>query len=814
MNRIFWWLAFLFLSVSWAGTVPDQYIVELTGEPAARRMAAEGRRANQVEVVRYRAAVQAEQAAASLTIEQAGGQVIGSIDTVGNALFVRMPASDAARLAALPGVKRVLPVRRFKLVLDHAVVVNKIVDAWNQIGLDQAGLGMKIAMIDTGIDNTHPGFQDPSLTIPPGFPKTNADSDKTYTNNKVIVARSYATMFEPPDPDLSARDDVGHGTGTAMAAGGVLNSGPLATIRGIAPKAYLGNYKVFGSPGVNDEAPDNAILKAIEDAVTDGMDVINLSLGDPAAITLADDPEVTAIQNATSMGAIVVVAAGNAGPDPHTVGSPGTAPTAITVGASANNRVFSGAATVGGTVFIAIPGTGPAPAGPITAPMVDVAKLDPTGLGCSSFPAGSLKGKIALILRGVCTFMSKLDNAQAGGAVAGLIYTDQARPSPITMDVGTATLPGIMVGYQDGSTIKARLAANPSLSGTLDFTVASHPIDPDQLADFTSKGPNVDGSIKPDLVAVGSSVYTAAQKTDSQGELYSPNGYLAVDGTSFSTPIVAGAAALLKAARPGLTVDQYRSLLIDSADPAFLVPGVPARVQQAGTGGLDGYAALRASGAASPTSLSFGIGSGNVQASQTLTISNVSKATETFSIFVSERDAPTGVIPPDSRTAVTVETTQPTVTVSTSSLMLAPGSLGTVSIAMTGFGLPAGAYEGFIHVLGMNSGVEQRVPYWYAVGSSVPAHLTLLDTTTTSTPGELLQAATFRVTDTNGIDVPGVKPTATVIDGGGAVLSIKPLEIAYPGVYALNVRLGPKAGQNDFQIQVGSLTQTVTVITQ
>jgi len=815
MNRTFCWLAFFVSSVGWAGTVPDRYIVELTGEPAARRMAAEGRRANEMESARYRASVRTEQAAARLEIEQAGGQVIESIDTVGNALFVRMPAGDAARLASLPGVKRVLPVREFKLVLDHAVVVHKIVDAWNQIGLDQAGLGMKIALIDTGIDNAHPGFQDSTLTVPAGFPKTNAASDKTYTNNKVIVARSYVKMFGAVDPDPSARDDVGHGTATAMAAGGVLNSGPMATIRGVAPEAYLGNYKVFGSPGVNDNAPEDAILKAIEDAVTDGMDVINLSLGDPVAVTLTEDPEVLAIQNATSLGAIVVVAAGNAGPDPHTIGPPGTAPRAITVGASANNREFAGAATVSGTTFIAIPGSGPAPSGPITAQVADVSILDHNGLACSSFPAGSLTGKIALILRGVCLFSDKLNHVQAGGAVAGLVYTDQARPAPITMSVGSATLPAVMVSYPDGSTIRAMLAANSSLSGTLDFSIASRPIDPDRLADFTSKGPNVDGSIKPDLVAVGTSVYTAAQKSDSKGAVYSPNGYAAVDGTSFSSPIVAGAAALLKAGRPGLTVDQYRSLLVNSAGPGFLLPGVPATVQQAGTGVLDMDAALRASGATFPTSLSFGISPGNVQLSETLTIWNLSHAQETFTIFATGRDVPTGLIPPDSRTAVAIETTQPAVTVSTSSLTLGAGSFGTVSVAMTGFGLPAGAYEGFIHVLGTNSGIEQRVPYWFAVGSSVPAHITVLDTAPNPKPGQLLQnAALFRVTDDNGITVPGVHPTATVLDGGGSVTSISTPDVFVPGVYGLNVKLGPTAGANDFQIKVGNLTQTVTIVSQ
>jgi minor extracellular serine protease Vpr len=818
MNRAFvrpLWLALLLLTVSWAGVVPDRYIVELTGEPVAVRLAGRGLHLDQTEATRHRTNVRIEQARTKLAIEQAGGQVLESLDTVANALLVRMPASDRAKLEGLPGVKRVLPVREFKLLLDRAVVVHKIVDAWNQIGLDRAGVGMKIAIIDTGIDNTHPAFQDPSLTIPAGFPKTNSASDATFTNHKVIVARSYAPGFFSNDPDLSARDHVGHGTATAMAAAGVLNSGPLATIRGVAPKAYIGNYKVFGSPGVTDFAPEDAILKAFDDAVADGMDVINLSLGDALALRLADDPDAIAIQNATSMGVIVVVAAGNSGPDPRTIGPPATAPAAISVGASANDRQFSPTATVGGAQYLALAGTGPAPTQAVTAKIKDITALGNNGLACSPFAGGSLNGEIALILRGTCFFTDKIANVLAGGAVGALVYTDQARPDPIIMDVGTATLPAMMVSYPDGVSIKKQLAGNGSLTATLDFNLRAIAVDPDSLADFSAEGPNVDGSIKPDLVAVGTNVYTAAEKSDAKGDLYNPTGYGLVSGTSFSSPIVAGAAALLKAARPGLKVAQYRSLLINTAGPAFLQPGVPARVQQAGAGVLDMSAAMRANAAESPTSLSFGIGAGDVEQSQTITISNVGKAAETFTIFVTGRDEPTVPVPPGSRTAAALETSEPIVTISTHSLTLDAGSAAAVTVAMTGFGLPTGAYEGFIHVLGTTSGVDERVPYWYGVGSTVPAHITVLSTVNNPKAGTVNQdAVLFRVTDVSGITVPGVKPSATVIDGGGSVLAVPSRDAFYPGVFGLNVKLGPAKGANDFQIQVGNLKQTVTIISQ
>jgi len=808
-------LAIVFVSGGWAQIVPDRYIVELANEPVAGRIASHGRHANQIEAARNREDVRLEQSRTKAAVEREGGEVFDSVDTVINALMVRMPASEAAKLEGIPGVKRVHPVREFKLLLDRAVVVHKIGEAWNLIGLDHAGAGMKIALIDTGIDNTHPGFQDPSLAVPAGFPKVNKDTDKTYTNSKVIVARSYP-QFLKTDPDTSARDRQGHGTATAMAAAGVLNSGPLATIRGVAPKAYLGNYKVFGSPGVNDTAPEDAILKAIDDAVADGMDVINLSLGDAVAVVLTEDLEAISIKRATNMGAIVVVAAGNSGPDPHTIGSPGGAPAAISVGASLNDRSFNAVATVGSTRYVAIPGSGPAPAQPLSAAIKDVTALGDDGLACSPFAAGSLKGKIAFVLRGTCFFTDKIANIVAGGAVGALVYTDEARPDAIVMSVGSATLPAMMVSNGDGVRIKQQLA-KASATATLDFTLQPTAVDPDKLADFSAQGPDVDGSIKPDLVAVGTNVYTATQKFDTKGDVYDPSGYALVDGTSLSSPIVAGAAAMLKAARPGLTVAQYRSLLINTASPGFISPGVPARVQQAGAGSLDMNAVLKATGAVSPTSFSFGIGTGGIQQTQTLTISNVGAAPETFTIFVAERGMPTVPIPAGSRTEMLLQTSgqQPSVTVSTHSLTLNAGGTATVTVSITGFGLAAGAYEGFIHVMGTNSGVDQRVPYWYGVGSTTPARITILSTASSPAPGSIsTDAALFRVTDINGITVPGVSPKATVVSGGGSVRSIVNDSSFYPGIFSLNVKLGPTAGSNVFRVQVGNLTQDVTLVSK
>src|SRR5207244_3699914 len=194
--------------------VPGRYIVELTSEPVAEHVARmPGRNTMRgAAASAHRARLRSEQNAMRPRLEQQRAQVLGTVDTVANAMFVQVPDDATAQLAAMPGVARVVPVRMMHMVLDRAVLLHKVADAWNQIGADRAGLGVKIAIIDSGIDAGHPGFQDSSLTAPDSFPRASAASDLAYTNGKIIVARSYVSLLPNRDPDRSARDNVGHGT--------------------------------------------------------------------------------------------------------------------------------------------------------------------------------------------------------------------------------------------------------------------------------------------------------------------------------------------------------------------------------------------------------------------------------------------------------------------------------------------------------------------------------------------------------------------------------------------------------------------------
>ena len=795
MKRLFAVLAAVPLFA--AGELPNRYIVELSTEPVAAHVGTRSLLHSQA-AERRRAAIRAEQAAARTRIEAFHGHVLGSVSNVKNALMVEIPDAEAAQLAAIPGVRRVFREREFRMTLDRALPLLHVPEAWSQVGVANAGAGIRIGMIDSGIDVAHPGFADAAFTAPAGFPLANVFADLAFTNNKVIVARSYASLFPVPDPDTSARDDQGHGTATAMTAAGVANTGPLAVISGVAPRAFLGSYKVFGTPGVNDTTSTGAILSALDDAVGDGMDIVNISLGSNLAMVESADAEVQAVEQAAALGVIVVVSAGNNGPDPATIASPADAPSAISVGATNNDRLFSAVVnTSGGASFQAAPAAGAGTPAPITAPLLDVAAIDGTGQACAALPPNSLAGAIALIFRGNCTFESKLNNAQAAGAVGGLVYDNVVESPLVVMATGTAKLPAEMLSQQDGLALKAQISSG--FTATLGFTLQPFYTDPAQLAAFSAKGPNQDFAIKPDLVAVGENLYTAAVTANANGLVYDPSGYELVQGTSFSGPLVSGAAAVLKQARPGLTAAQYRSLLIDTAAPASLVPGASARVQQAGAGLLNLLAALNATAAASPVSMSFGAG-GDFSVARILTITNVGAAADQFQLGVAPRDG-SGPVP------------SPAV----SSVQLDPGASASIPVTFAGSGLSPGEYEGFLTVQGAQSSTGAAIPYWYGVPSGVPAHVTVLYNASGGGPvavnTRIAEAVVFRVSDASGLPVSGALPEATSVSGGGAVTGIGRYG-PVPDAFVLGVRTGTSPGANVFQIQAGALAVQVTILCQ
>ncbi len=791
MHRLVFALVTLLSSSLYAQYVPGRYIVELSDPPAidaapstsavARASTSLSRTARRDAALRQRDAVRTRQQAVRSKVASAGGEVVGSIDLVGNALFVKTDKAGAAAMASMEGVRRVIPVRLFKRNLDRAVAVHHVDRVWARIGQDQAGAGVKIAIIDSGVDNNHPGMQDSSMLIPPGFPKFSRAADQAFTNSKVIVARSYVSLLSSRDPDLSARDRVGHGTALAMIAAGATNTGPEGSITGVAPKAYIGSYKIFGTPNFNDSATDDAILQAIEDAVADGMDILSMSFGSNFTTRLADDPDVSAVERAASLGVIPIAAAGNEGPDFTSLSSPGTSPSAITVGATHNDRIFSPSTNVSGlpaliSVNSSRPGTSP-----VNGQLVDAATLDGSGLTCASLPSGSLSGKIVLILRGECFFEQKLTVAANAGAIGALVYTDEARPEPIPMDVASATLPAQMLSYADGIVVKQAIANGQSLDATLDFTVHPVSVDPLRMASFSSAGPSVDLGVKPEIVGVGTDFYTATQAFDTRGDMYSSTGYTIVDGTSFSTPLVAGIAALVKAARPGLTLEQYRSLIIDTASP---LPKMQAQIS--GVGLVDADAATTSAITASPAILGLGAGNGTLSVNSTIQISSLDSSDDTYTVTVEPQAG-------DSAPSVSSE-----------SIAVSKGSKTSLDLTWNAENLAPGTYQGFVVLRSVSSGNTLRVPYWHAVKSE-PKNITALFVDDSPRANAFdSEAILFRVTDISGVPLLDLKPEVTIISGSATVAEVRSIDSDLPGVYSLDLRFGSLAQSSVVEIRVGN----------
>jgi uncharacterized protein (TIGR03437 family) len=900
---------------------PDRYILFLGDEPVAKHFATRAQ-LQTAAATSYRQQIELRQEAVKQDLAGRNIQVVGAASTVMNAIFVVAPASRLAELRNVSGVIGVMPERRVKPNLNKATAAVNAPAAWAQLakrGQSNPGSGIKIGIIDTGIDPTSPAFADTGFTAPPGFPKCNAavtpvlvngaltlQSDcPLYTNNKVIVARSYVSMIAAgncaassltipcpsagaanaansmPD-DYSARDRSGHGSAVAAIAAGVQNSGGTVAFSGMAPGAFLGSYKIYGSSGVSFDPPESVVIKALDDAVNDGMDIVNYSSGVPAVAGALDlgmkcgnpagvpcDPLAHAFETAAGNGTVVVVAAGNYGSDPNddayytTITSPGTAPSVITVGATVNSHVFGPtvsvnapgvasnlkgiAAAMSDSGFVNWPNSTPQfyPLSSLYPPILGATsgELVDAGQACSAISA-PLTDKWALIEQSTatgCSFDVQAQNAVAAGAIGIIFYmASSGAPAFPNGDGGGICInnatqcdlygPGVLISASDGLNLKNYLAtyiaANPgaSVTVTIDTAGAEEALPSwaaaNTLAAYSSYGPAIDGSIKPDLVAPGGfevwlppedawpalyGMYTVGQRYDPNGELFTTNGYVAANGTSFAAPLVAGAAALILKAQPTLKAAQIKSALVNSAAQSVTADDKNdlVDVQEIGAGLLDANAALTAAIAgvtAAPSTLSFGYLATGTKLPITIpvTVTNSGSASVTLAVGVTVGIAAAGA----------------SVTPSQTSLIVAPGGSATLNFSL-GNSVPtdAGEYEGAVTLTSASPAVSLRIPYMFLVGNGVPFVYPLWDmadwqatnfggpTYSYGSVNQDLGPLPVQVIDEFGVPMPNVAVTYTVSPSGTA--SLKSVSGA-PGTTGNSVPFQPSV------CTPGSSTSTVT----
>jgi uncharacterized protein (TIGR03437 family) len=743
-----------------------------------------------------------------------------AVQVLANAIFVTVPGDRADELRTIPGVKRVQRLPRLKRNLDRALDIVRATQAWtNGGGVGNAGAGVKIGIIDSGVDKDHPGFQDNSLTIPSGFPKGDLD----YTSRKIIVARSYMTLLtaeadeidrtHPDDP--TPRDSVGHGTAIAMIAAGVRNNGPAGVIQGVAPKAWLGNYKIFGSPGVNDFTKYALLARALEDAYNDGMDIVTLALGegDPALDgpldretycssdgSLADcDVRAQAVELASRRGMLVVAAAGNGGdiglnyPTISSIDTPGTAPSALTVGATTNSHIlFAGVTPQGGARMYAIMGAGARMSAPLTAPLKEVGG---DGLACAPLAAGSLAGAVALIQRGTCVLGDKITIAQTAGAVATIIYQSGTAEFPVEVRAQNVGIPVMGIGATDGATLKnlARDGVNVTLDPALEAVDTTANI----LWSQSARGPAVGTlAIKPEITAPGTDIYTATQKLDPNGDAYHASGYTSVTGTSFAVAFAAGGAALVKQKHPSMGPAQLKSALVNTALQDVTDEDGLARVVDTGAGRLNVEAAVTTAATVEPATLSFGsISTATLPVRLTLTVTNVSNASATFALSVNPRTSGSSA----------------SLSLSPTSLTLAAGQQNTVTVTLQGSRPSAGMYEGFVDIAG--GGSTLHVPYLYLVGDGVVSELVpVRGVGFTGYVDDIGWLIGIRALDRFGVPVLRAPVTWRVTAGGGKFNTDRTGQQLFDptttnnGLALASVNFGSQAGDQTFTATSGGKT--------
>jgi subtilisin family serine protease len=576
-----------------AGNQQVKVIVQMSGASVADHVAA-ARKQGKALAASDRAAVRAQlrkaQQPVTSLVSARGGRVYETYQDAYNGVAVKVARRDLSALAAAPGVVALHQVRVSKL--DDVAGVQYIGgdQAWQNTGY--TGKGVKVAIIDTGVDYTHADFggpgteaafkaNDPTVVEPGSFPTAKVVGGYDFVGD-AYAAEDPAHDVPQPDPD--PLDCNGHGShvagiaaGDGVLADGSTYSGPYDSTTysrsfsvgpGVAPEAKIYAYKVFGCEGSVD---NSIVVAAMNRAMADGVDVVNMSLGSPFGT--ADDPEAVTVDTMAQAGIVVVASAGNSGGNAYVTGAPASADRAISVAAlDASRATVPGAhatfSKTTGTVDLQDSNEAPFPEGQ-TLPVKVLRNADGSvSLGCDPKEYAGVTGALVVTKRGTCARVARaIYGQQAGAAAVVMINSDPAYPpmegeitsNPDTGEAYHVTIP--FFGAPGTAAATNTLLAADGGTVTLTHTEIANP-GYQKLASFTSGGPrNGDSAVKPDVTAPGVAVLSAGVGTGFKAAT--------ISGTSQASPATAGTAALVTQAHPAWSTERIKAAIMNTADPSL-----------------------------------------------------------------------------------------------------------------------------------------------------------------------------------------------------------------------------------------------------
>lgn len=629
-----------------------------------------------------------------------------SFDVLFNGMSITATPAERAKISRLPGVKAMYPVEviqapkpiraegEMQPMLDTALAMTGA-DVLQARGIK--GEGIKVGIIDTGVDIDHPAFGGNGTPGSTSFPTARVQYGYDFVGDH-FNADSTSPDYDPvPVPDANPDDCGGHGTHVA----GIV--GADGGVTGVAPKVTFGAYRVFGCAG---STTSDVMIAAMERALADGMQVVNQSIG--SSFQWPEYPSAKAADRLVKAGVVMVASIGNSGTSGlYAAGAPGVGEKVIGVASYDNthsklNEFFVSPDSTP-TGYLQATGAPTAPTSGVQ-PMSRTGTVASTADACTPLAAGSLTGTVALIRRGSCSFYQKAFNAQTAGAAGVVLYNNvPGRISPTVVGTPAITIPVVSVSDTEGALIDSRLASG-AVNMTWSDQLGSFPqLTGGLISSFSSYGLAADLSVKPDIGAPGGSIYSTYPL-----EL---GGYATLSGTSMSSPHTAGGAALLLQANPKITAKNMRDRMQNSADPKNWQgnPGLGYldQVHRQGAGMLDLVQAADATTMIQPGKLSLGESQAG-PVTRTLTFKNSGKTAVTYDLSHASALA-TG---PNTFTVSALDAPA-TVNFSAASVTVPAKGSATVDVTVTASGdLPdKSLYGGYVVATSQADGKVMRVPY-------------------------------------------------------------------------------------------------------